>query len=73
MDWISVEDRLPEKERVVLGYGHSAYNPDANVSVIVLWRDEGTEQGGYWIDPVEEWVWNITHWMPLPDPPTSKP
>ena len=73
--WISVEERLPEKDGVYL----------------VVACDEGCPYGeGIWYDTVVvmaeyyddgRWVWCegsdeydlcdiVTHWMPLPEPPT---
>ena len=55
MEWISVKDRLPTPE-------------EWNISVLAYLRS-GTcrvssyspRAGGFWFD--------VTHWMPLPDPP----
>lgn len=58
-NWISVEDEMPKnKERVFITDG------------------ECTDFGFYdytddaW-QPFEQWLGNITHWMPLPQPPSS--
>ena len=62
-EWISVEDRLPEGECLVylaetrLGRVHSA-NYDAGVPTIGF---------GFAFDAPA-----VTHWMPLPEPPTDK-
>jgi hypothetical protein len=58
MEWISVEDRLPENERVLV------YIPQRDFLIAdcvngVWWED----QLGY--------VTGITHWMPLPEPPIN--
>ena len=75
-EWISVKDRLPEKD--------GCY--------IVTACDEGCSCGdGIWYDTVVieaehykgEWLWNengteyditcfVTHWMPLPQPPKGE-
>jgi hypothetical protein len=55
MEWISVEDRLPEEGDVVLTFSK-------NGGRAVRKFDNG--QFGYYDD--------ITHWMPLPDPPNEK-
>ena len=75
-EWISVEDRLPEKD--------GCY--------IVTACDEGCSCGdGIWYDTVVieaehykgEWSWNengteyditdlVTHWMPMPEPPKGE-
>ena len=56
--WISVKDRLPEYEDLVLAY-------DKNYGVLrLLYRD------GDWEDDIQFYT-QITHWMPLPEPPES--
>lgn len=67
-EWISVKDRLPEvpKGRV------------AQVSrTVVCYCDDGYVYGFYWYSK-RKWLLesvygfrpiNVTHWMPLPDPP----
>ena len=64
-EWISVKDRLPEK----------------NVNCIVHYRHAYCDNDGYWaigfccydgekflFDP----AYKITHWMPLPQPPKGE-
>ena len=58
-EWISVKDRLPEKHTDVLCY--QKYEPERPDIVCEnhyicggLWRFDGS---------------NVTHWMPLPQPP----
>ena len=66
MNWISVDDRLPEKGDVVLitKYRHrvpitARYgNPDKWYPL--CWRK--------YIEPFDD----VTHWMPLPGPPEHK-
>lgn len=54
--WISVEDELPEKGEVVF-----------------ITDGELTDTGFYDYDdawqPYMQWLGDITHWMPLPQPP----
>lgn len=58
MEWISVKDRLPEQGQEVLTY----YNLIAQGMYYVdQYPNEMTENG----DIVKE----LTHWMPLPEPP----
>lgn len=54
-DWISVEDRLPEP----------------GVDVLAAYRDRHINMGTVGDDWLEEDIedGNITHWMPLPEPP----
>lgn len=60
--WISVKDRLPEKEGAVIIYAESA---DPNSPLIVsCWY---TPNEGFGL--VEVWAKAVSHWMPMPDPP----
>lgn len=67
--WISVEERLPKICELVLVIASG--KPKENVKLIdaviiaSYWGDEG------WIaDAFDGWgKLNVTHWMPLPDPP----
>lgn len=51
--WISVEDKLPEEENY--------YLVSDGISVLRYWVDRGWVPSGLSDD--------ITHWMPLPNPP----
>lgn len=68
MQWISVKDRLPEKD-----VPHS-YSGDVFVT-------NGKKiSSGYYSYPCESWftyyddvsACYISHWMPIPEPPTNK-
>ena len=59
--WISVEERLPEHEHEVLVYTD---------------RYGGRTEFAYYVRHLEAWyqnccllIPNVTHWMPLPEPP----
>lgn len=63
--WISVEDRLPE--------------PSESISYLV-WVDGRPDYVGYWqlsyfnYEDGDEPEWDyldVTHWMPLPEPPEN--
>ena len=62
MEWISVEAELPEDRQFVIVSGGIAYHG----------RD------GRWMTatgcdlPGRPIQWEVTHWMPLPDPPNSR-
>lgn len=56
MKWISVDERLPEDRKDVLVYLKGG---DFRVSHCAA--------GGYWQIWTREL--DVTHWMPLPDPP----
>ena len=61
MEWISVEDKLPENDKSVLGFHRSCY-----VSM-VFHAQEGSFRE-MWGDT----DLYITHWMPLPKPPKTE-
>ena len=69
MDWISVDDRLPEKGVKVL-----VYRPDAQWSHDPLFTIDMRTEGSH-EDPrgvpheFERWC-RPSHWRPLPEPPT---
>ena len=60
-EWISVEDRLPEEDVRVLVY------LDSDRSYTKIDTDR-LMTGGLWV----RWFKDVTHWMPLPEPPTEK-
>lgn len=57
MNWISVKDRLPKKQQ----------------RVIVRCERIGTTVGwimfGQWVTDLGPGSGDVTHWMPLPEPP----
>lgn len=58
-EWISVKDRLPEEERHVLVWVKDGYS-------LIDWTFNGQWQ-------VNPYMRNdITHWMPLPEPPKEE-
>jgi hypothetical protein len=72
MEWISVKDSLPEKEKAERGYY------DESKSVLIM-TDDGMYVAEYnhaekkwgieWEYDFEDYVCEVTHWMPLPEPP----
>lgn len=60
-EWISVEERLPEKNGYYLVYTMYGY---IEVERYKTWDDDDLD-GGYWW----EFEGLVTHWMPLPEPP----
>ena len=62
--WISVEERLPEGDKIVLGYT-DRYGGQCEMvyysNRILAW----CKNGGLLIP-------NVTHWMPLPEPPKEE-
>lgn len=55
-EWISVDDRLPEKGKTVLCVFDDGYIATASIEFDGEW--------GLWVNSGA-----ITHWMPLPEPP----
>ena len=53
--WIPVSERLPERKQDVIVYAGRAFNPSV-YEYHFLNKDYGSFQ-------------NITHWMPMPEPP----
>jgi hypothetical protein len=63
MEWISVEDRLPEDGVDVLVYVENNFIFTASHQYV-------TGGGDYWHEfPPSDIVFKPTHWMPLPEPP----
>lgn len=56
--WISVKDRLPEREQRVLWFNPTLYSPMCVDDISPDWNGS-LEHNTY------------THWMPLPKPPTE--
>lgn len=63
MEWISVEDRLPNPDVKVLVFSKGEIYTD------VMRYGEGV--GDYWFDleHMSRGAVNVTHWSPLPEPP----
>lgn len=88
MEWISVNDQLPEEGKVIIIYGRpSIYEyPDyvcklgqVEVEAVMTSFDQyaGEEQKCLHFNSLDGeisfYLENITHWMPLPDPPECNP
>lgn len=67
-EWISVEDRLPDKGQEVLAY-RGDYNGDMMNTYTYLGRKNWEDDYGYRGSTEHE---GITHWMPLPVPPKGE-
>ena len=74
MEWISVDDRLPDTYQEVLVFGNDEYNNLGRGVWIGYYRYDDWHivnngdyiDGGYGRDYINS---KITHWMPLPKPP----
>jgi hypothetical protein len=73
MEWISVRDRLPEKDKDVLVSLHGKLYTGESYSMI--WISNLTTLYGPGNCNEIEWTCkaaneeDVTHWMPLPEPP----
>lgn len=67
-NWISVKDELPDKDRDVLIYKGNHIG-DMMYVYTYLGNNEWEDEYGYWSRTDDE---GITHWTPLPEPPTEK-
>ena len=66
MEWISVEDRLPEDDEWQLVWLSGEHYPRRGA-----YHAEKRESPRWY---VRDWDWVdiVTHWMPLPDPPQER-
>jgi hypothetical protein len=66
MEWINVNDRLPELGRDVLIL--TSYSKMATAHI-----DDETKPSYGWIDCMrgQHSYGSVTHWMPLPEPPKT--
>ncbi len=61
MEWISVKDRMPEKDKPVLTFDGTYFE------VLEYWYDEDLKK--IWMNPPNGPTDSVTHWMELPKPP----
>ena len=65
-EWISVDDRLPEVGGYVVCIAKR--NPFSRFMPMVA----RIEKNG-WVNPItEQYISEVTHWMPLPNPPKGE-
>ena len=72
MEWISIEDRLPQYGCPVLIVGNG-------VTQDVTYILDGADDTPDWFEPYffehddecKVWWNKVTHWMPLPEPPKA--
>ena len=69
IDWISVEDRLPPLDKRVIAFGGYYGAGSAHYTADFDGND-------YWqchfVLPTTNKYVEVTHWMPLPEPPTEQ-
>lgn len=66
--WISVEERLPEWDETVLVF-NPAYHGRARIKIAYIAQIDKHGQGWDLMDG-EDLRYGVTHWRPLPNPPT---
>lgn len=59
MEWISVEDRLPENKVRVLLFDNEGFGVVSGRLIASVW----------YLESEKDLNSNVTHWMPLPEPP----
>ncbi len=64
MEWISVKDRLPESEVMVLTYLED--DDDYRIDYIIIFDVP------LWACILERDNYKVTHWMPLPEAPKDE-
>lgn len=74
-DWIKCSERLPDEDSYVVAAKHygSGMPPDAAVCWFIHGRfclhDDGLSASNYDGGACISMDFQVTHWMPLPDPP----
>lgn len=68
-EWISVKDRMPELHVEVLVYGILPYEIHPEIHQCYLCDVNGKNKLEFWTSISAYDVKNVTHWMPLPEPP----
>ena len=72
--WVSVEDELPKTKKVINGEVYyrnvAVLTEDKVIPEKIAYYDEGI---GLWFQPLDIFpLRNVTHWMPLPEPPKEE-
>lgn len=65
-DWISTKDLMPPKDVRVLCFYYGEY-----MDVMEYWYDDEQTGKPNFFNPPAPPVDDVTHWMPLPEKPTS--
>ena len=64
-DWISVSERLPNKEAEVLVAWNTAHGRQQVDAALYF-------HSGLWAASAGHSIGRVTHWMPLPEPPPAE-
>lgn len=73
--WVSVKDRLPEVDNPVIVYACGKNDPIYKIVIASITNKNAfntrLETEPYWREPWQffDTMYEITHWMPLPEPP----
>ena len=71
-EWISVKDRLPEKEGIYIAViDETQYNPDCLWVRPIKYVKYGNQYRWWWFSE-KMYTHHVTHWMPLPEYPESE-
>lgn len=71
--WISMEERLPEAKMAVLAYGQRVVFNGKKIETFPMERvayTRGEDEGWFSWDSGD--LIEVTHWMPLPEPPKEE-
>lgn len=73
-EWISVEDRLPDGNKTVLAYAkyRQINNELSDPFIMVATKYQRGNKDIWWEDDNCVYLEDVTHWMPLPEPPEEK-
>jgi hypothetical protein len=66
MEWISVNERMPESRKMVLVF---AKGMNTLTGIRMASYDKTEPASMYWHGIIMGHERGVTHWMPLPDPP----
>lgn len=76
--WVSVKDRLPEVDNPVIVYARGKNDSIYKIVIASMTNknvfDTRLETEPYWREPWQffDTMYEITHWMPLPEPPKEE-
>ncbi len=73
MNWINVTERLPDAEQLVLLHVPDVHEPVWLGEWVECDEDDplGPDSPGEWRCAAGQRLPDVTHWMPLPEPPTK--